>query len=293
MEAAAPPPDTACQLLQLPDGCLLRVLQRLANDDNHNHHSLFSAARAHSRLHAAAAEALSALQVAAQSQEQVDGALLYLSRHGQRVSSVCFSGRRPERGVIISPGASESRIRHLPSQCSQLCSLSFTGIDLQLGASSDHQGVLQVCGAQLTRLEVDGSFLLDRTAADTAAALAALTGLAHLELNAPNTTFVRDRLPGQVVSALSRLTHLTFDLWIVEDAAATLDGHRPPGAAAGAQALVRVGGRHHTRSAVRAAAADTAGAEQRVPGASSAREHQPAAAPGAGLQRRHWRRHRH
>ena len=116
-EAAA----AAFELLQLPNACLLAVLQCLAAADT-NHRSLFSAARAHSGLHAAAAEALSALQARVSRQQQADGALLYLARHGQHVTSVRFRGFCP--------------VVQLPNQCSQLCSLSFFQARVQLGPSA-------------------------------------------------------------------------------------------------------------------------------------------------------------
>jgi hypothetical protein len=164
MEEATTTTRTALQLLELPYACLLRVLQRVAADSGDtNHRSLFSATRANSRLHAAATEALSALQVTADSQEQVDGALAFLARHGQHVSSV---------SMLHADDGSESNIliSRLPSQCSQLRSLSLNGPaygfdhwHAQLGPSDErgYPGVLHACAASLTRLEVKGGDLID------------------------------------------------------------------------------------------------------------------------------------
>jgi hypothetical protein len=209
------------QLLQLPDTDLLRVLQRLATNGDVNHRSLFSAARAHSRLHAAAAAALSALQVEVDSQQQADGVLCYLARHGQHVTSVSVPRRRRD----------PVDIRQLSRQCWQVCSLSFHtpqrqlphhddcgGLQLQLGPSSSHQGVLQSCSAQLTRLELDGCRLLDASAAVTTAALEALTGLRHLTLRAGASSWRWGRgLPCELWSALSRLTHLNLNTGLLAD----------------------------------------------------------------------------
>jgi hypothetical protein len=230
-EATTTPATTAFQLLQLPDACLLAVLQRLAANtpglydgtwsDDTNHRSLFSAARAHSRLHAAAAAALSALQALVRNQQQADGALAYyLARHGQHVTSISFSVRWHFGAATI--------IRQLPSQCGQLRSLRFSGpMRLQLGASASHQGVLSACGAQLARLEVDRCRLLENGAAATATALTALKGLQHLQLRLSGATTsyqAGDGLHGEVWSALSRLTHLSLGSALSADDSAALEG---------------------------------------------------------------------
>jgi hypothetical protein len=113
-------PTAAFKLLQLPDACLLRVLQCLVADNDYqfNQRSLFSAARAHTRLHAVAAEVLSALRAHVLGQQRVDGVLRYLSRHGQHVTSISLSA---------STQFNISSITQLPTCCSQLRSLSFKG----------------------------------------------------------------------------------------------------------------------------------------------------------------------
>jgi hypothetical protein len=75
------------QLHQLPDPCLLAVLQYCAQDLG----SLFSAARAHSRLHQAAVEALRCISVHRLTQQRVNQLMRYLSKHGQHVDSIDLS----------------------------------------------------------------------------------------------------------------------------------------------------------------------------------------------------------
>ena len=75
-------------LLQLPDACLLAVL-RCCTDDLQ---ALFSAARAHSRLHHAASLALDSIQLTDTSQHLLDVMLQYLATHGQHVGSVNLEG---------------------------------------------------------------------------------------------------------------------------------------------------------------------------------------------------------
>lgn len=76
-------------LLDLPDPCLLKVLQCCADDQR----SLFNAARAHPTLHRAAVVALSSISADIWRQRKVDGAvLLYLSKYRQHVHSVTVAG---------------------------------------------------------------------------------------------------------------------------------------------------------------------------------------------------------
>jgi hypothetical protein len=74
-------------LLELPDPCLLAVLQFCADEQD----SLFSAAWAHSRLHQAVL-ALPHLTAVVSQQKQLDGVYEYLDKHGQRLSSVSLGG---------------------------------------------------------------------------------------------------------------------------------------------------------------------------------------------------------
>jgi hypothetical protein len=72
-------------LLALPDPCLVAVLQCCAVADQH---SLFSAARAHSRLHQAAVLALRSITTVVHEQQQMDDVVLYLSKHGHNANSI-------------------------------------------------------------------------------------------------------------------------------------------------------------------------------------------------------------
>jgi hypothetical protein len=77
--------ESAPLLLQLPDTCLLAVLQCLADDPA----SLCSAARAHSRLHQAAVLELNSIRKSINTEQQLDSSLLpYLAKHGQHVNHI-------------------------------------------------------------------------------------------------------------------------------------------------------------------------------------------------------------
>ena len=75
-------------LMQLPDPCLLAVLQCCADDAV----SLASAARAHSRLHQAAVLALSNITAYSRTQQHVDSSVVYLFNHGHHVDSLVLKG---------------------------------------------------------------------------------------------------------------------------------------------------------------------------------------------------------
>jgi hypothetical protein len=84
-------PQSLPSFLQLPDACLLAVLQCCTDDPC----TLFSAARAHSRLHQAAVLAASSIRAVVhgrntvvQQQHKADSVLLYLGKHGQHVGSI-------------------------------------------------------------------------------------------------------------------------------------------------------------------------------------------------------------
>lgn len=85
--------DSESVLLELPEPCLLAVLRRCADDSPR---SLFSAARAHSRLQQAAAAVLSNLRAVIRSS---DSMLLYLSKHGQHLASISLQG---EAGFTVT-----------------------------------------------------------------------------------------------------------------------------------------------------------------------------------------------
>jgi hypothetical protein len=68
-------------LLALPDACLLEVLHYCSNDQR----SLLSAARAHSKLHQAAAQILRSVNAVMIQQQQCDSVFLYMHKHSQHV----------------------------------------------------------------------------------------------------------------------------------------------------------------------------------------------------------------
>ena len=111
-------------LLTLPGECLVGILQCCAADDLH---SLFSVARAHSRLHQAAVTALRTMTVAVSQQQQMDGVwLVFLGKHSKHIDSLHLSNRKwrecPHPRIVI---------RQLPSNL-QLSSMKLQWLDLQL-----------------------------------------------------------------------------------------------------------------------------------------------------------------
>ena len=105
-------------LLDLPDPCLLAVLQCCATDGQR---SLFNAARAHSRLHQAAAAALRSITAVLAIQQQVEGVLHYLSLYRQHLYSLDLTGNDERSGDILE----------LPPNL-QLESLQLSRFNLQL-----------------------------------------------------------------------------------------------------------------------------------------------------------------
>ena len=134
------------QLLQLPDHCLVAVLQHCADD----YVSLFSAARSHSRLHQAAVLALSSITADIHQVEQSDGLLLYLARHGQHVLSVTAKVQYGFGGVTLA---------ELPPHV-QLSSLELTNFSLQLQPCNGYLGMVQP-GLPLQQLLLTECKLLD------------------------------------------------------------------------------------------------------------------------------------
>ncbi len=109
-------------LLDLPDPCLLVVLQCCANDSQP---SLFSAARAHSRLHKTAA-VLHSFKAVLHEQQQVNSALFHLSKHGTHTKAcglfcmVTMAGFRGQPGCVSCPHACSSpayRLMAFNSSC--------------------------------------------------------------------------------------------------------------------------------------------------------------------------------
>jgi hypothetical protein len=75
-------------LLQLPDHCLLNIMQCLVGDPR----TLFRAARAHRRLHQAAVLAASTTWACDLTQQRVDSIQLYFQKYGQHVSNIILAG---------------------------------------------------------------------------------------------------------------------------------------------------------------------------------------------------------
>ena len=143
-------------LLDLPDPCLLEVLRYCAEDSS----SLFSAARAHSKLHQAAVLAASSIKAVLRQPEQADSVLLYLAKHGQHVSRVDIEGV----GMLAGsrwPAVSTITLPQLPhANLPKLESLRVAKLAVQLLPGREFQGVLWA-GASLKRLQLHSCMLLD------------------------------------------------------------------------------------------------------------------------------------
>jgi hypothetical protein len=202
--------QSVSRLLQLPDACLLEVLCRCTTDPR----SLFSAARAHSRLHQTAVLAASSIS-AVVSEAQVDSVLEYLRRYGQHIDSIDLECK----------GWPRVTLQQLPhSSLPQLSSLRLGSMALQLQPGpgtyygNGAQGVLRA-GAPLKQLRLHHCLLLvqqwpnrpynDRETG-LAAALALLPDLQHLSLvwnrNVRTASYIS--ACGDALAAVQRLTHL-------------------------------------------------------------------------------------
>jgi hypothetical protein len=181
------------QLLQLPDPCLLVVLQCCADDL----HSLFNAARAHSRLHQAAVQALSSVTVSRiQQQQQLDGLLRYLSKYGHQVDLMDLACSRFDRISLCQ----------LPDHL-HLSSLKLAHLDLQLQPGSGVQGLVRP-GVPLKQLQLHDCDLLDG-AKGLAAALTLLPRLQHFSFRITKWTLSSgNSFPMDSLSALQQLTYL-------------------------------------------------------------------------------------
>jgi hypothetical protein len=86
-------------LLDLPDPCLLAVLCCCSSDMR----TLFSVARAHSRLHQAATAVLGPIRTPLKNQQQLQSLMEYLSNHSAEVTSLVVPwARAPEWPVAVS-----------------------------------------------------------------------------------------------------------------------------------------------------------------------------------------------
>jgi hypothetical protein len=179
-------------LLALPDPCLLAVLQCCACDQR----SLFSAARAHSRLHQAVPAQRSVTAVVRR-QQHVDSVLLYLEKHSLHVSTLDLKGEDSSRIVF----------RQLPLQL-QLTSLQLGCLGLQLQPGNGFQDVLGAAGlAALKQLRLKDCKLLDDTSGKQLTAAMSLlpAGLEHLSIDGFNSSAW---FPTAVLQQLQQLTYL-------------------------------------------------------------------------------------
>jgi hypothetical protein len=187
-------------LLQLPDPCLLTVLQYCADD----HCSLFSAARAHSRLHQAAVLALTSIK-AVVVEQHIDSLMLYLGKHGQQIESVDLTD---EAHTVI--------LRQLPhDRLQKLSSLKLRDMWLQLLPGEEGTrgfgcpGI--VAGLHLKQLHLD-SVLLDEQGLQ-----AALLSLPMLEqFSYRENVDVESVFSNEVVQVLQQLTYLQLPLCILK-----------------------------------------------------------------------------
>jgi hypothetical protein len=172
-------------LLQLPDPCLLVVLQFCAANDQR---SLFSAARSHSRLHQAAVMAMCSITAVLHNQQQADALLLYMSRHGQHVGSVVCRGQN-RNGQYMD---------HIEPN-----------LRLQLHWGLGLQGVLGLAagGTALKKLHVHDCAILDGPDGWTAAVSQLPAGLEHLSLKGLGSIHQLG-LPSAMFQRLQQLTCL-------------------------------------------------------------------------------------
>lgn len=162
--------ESAPLLLQLPDTCLLEVLQCLAGDPA----SLCSAARAHIWLHQAAVVALNSIRKSIKTEQHLVSSLLpYLAKHGQHVNHISLY-------VPFLSSSHTISLRQLPSM-NKLTSLVCSNFELQLHAADGFQGVLGASRLPLKQLQLEDCTLLDG-AQELAAALSLLPGLEQLQL---------------------------------------------------------------------------------------------------------------
>lgn len=177
--------SAAISLLQLPDPCLLEVLRCCADDPR----CVCNAARANSKLHQAAVQALSNITLKTDDQQRLHSLVKgYLALHGQHVDSISLEGAN---SPIHGCGPS-IELQQLPATLTKLSSLSFDKLYLQLERSdwSGSPGVLQPLAAAevpLKQLRLDDCTLYDGAPGLTAAlALGPASGLERLSLSCRN-----------------------------------------------------------------------------------------------------------
>ena len=206
-------PQSVPRLLQLPDFCLLAVLRCCADDPR----SLFSAARAHSRLHQAAVLAANSISVVLTQQQQADSVLLYLTNHGQQVSSISLSLIPPADDSAYDTGLTIS-LRELPESLHRLDTLLVRGLHVQLQPGDGFAGVLHA-EMPLKQLQLDTCELIDREAG-LAAALPLLPTLQHLSIadsDGHTAKYISVPFPSSVLQELQQLTYLELAACRLQD----------------------------------------------------------------------------
>jgi hypothetical protein len=203
-------PSSVTELLQLPDSCLLAVLRCCAEDPR----SLFSAARAHSRLHQAAVLAASSISVVLAQQQQADSVLLYLTNHGQQVSSISLSLMPPADDSVDDTGPTISLLE-LPQILQRLDTLQVRGLHVQLQPGDGFAGVLHA-GMPLKQLQFDTCRLLDGEEG-LAGALPLLPSLQHLCIGDTYGQAKSIPFPSSVLQELQQLTYLELAACKVQD----------------------------------------------------------------------------
>lgn len=134
--------ERTTKVLDLPGPCLLPVLRICADDQ----HSLYSAARAHSQLHQASVQAFSSIDATISDEQQMDGILLYLDRHGRDVDSLRLS--KNADGNVESTRVT---LRQLPANL-RLSSLHLQDFDMQLQSGNGFEGVLGAGGSPALKM---------------------------------------------------------------------------------------------------------------------------------------------
>jgi hypothetical protein len=152
-------------LLDLPDPCLLAVLRCCCADP----HTLFSAARANSRLRQAAAVALSSISSKVNDQQQLQSLLVYLNNHTSDVTSLTMQG----------PISGAPYMLELPAAL-ELCSLDIANLPVRLTPGDSFAGVLHAWPG-LKKLRLSDCLLVDE-GDSLHAALLLLPTLHHLSL---------------------------------------------------------------------------------------------------------------
>ena len=203
-------PPSVTELLQLPDSCLLAVLRCCADDPR----SLFSAARAHSRLHQAAVLAASSISVVLTQQQQADSVLLYVTNHGQHVSSISLSRMPPADDSAEDTGPTIS-LRELPQSLHRLNTLHIRGLHVQLQPGDGFAGVLHAW-MPLKQLQLDTCDLLDGKEG-LAAALPLLPSLQHLSIGDTDGQAKSIPFPSGILQVLQQLTYLELAACTLQD----------------------------------------------------------------------------